>query len=254
MKSLLVLLAVISSGFARAQKATDPVLYVFNDKHEPCGIKDAVYLGVMTKQSDTAFQWKYYQFEGPLLSQATFKDENMTMPHGAFRYYGTDGKLDSSGFVSDGLKDDFWFYYTDSFTLWKKMKYARGELLFSMSKEEIDAEAEQLKSQSGALTAQPDEVEAEFKGGPRAWAKYIQRNIKFPNRAIQLNKGGKVIIDFVVEPDGSVQNVQLVQSVEFSIDQEAIRLFRASPKWLPARVDGKPVKAYRRQPLTLRIP
>ncbi len=94
------------------------------------------------------------------------------------------------------------------------------------------------------------EKEATFRGDIKAWVKYLEKNLQFPDRAKQLDKQGKVMINFVVDADGSVGDISLAQSVEFSLDEEALRLIRQSPKWAPAIQKGKPVKAYRRQPVT----
>ena len=67
---------------------------------------------------------------------------------------------------------------------------------------------------------------------------------------MQLHKTGNVVVSFVVNSDGELSEVGLRKSVEFSLDYEAMRLIKESPKWEPALQMGKPVKAYRLQPIT----
>lgn len=98
------------------------------------------------------------------------------------------------------------------------------------------------------------ESEANFKGGIDSWKKYLQKNYHFPDRALSLDKYGKVMIEFIVDTDGSVNNLIIIQSVEFSLDKEAWRLIEESPKWQPALQNGRLVKAYRLQPITFSSP
>jgi protein TonB len=65
-----------------------------------------------------------------------------------------------------------------------------------------------------------------------------------------MGKTGQVLIYFIVDSNGDIADVKLHKSVEYSLDQEALRLIRQSPKWEPAFQNGKNVKAYRRQPVT----
>jgi protein TonB len=62
-----------------------------------------------------------------------------------------------------------------------------------------------------------------------------------------------VVIQFIVDKEGHVVSPEISQSVEYSIDQEALRLIKKSPFWQPAMLDGKIVKSYKKQPITFRL-
>ncbi|MGN6440140.1 MAG: TonB family protein [Agriterribacter sp.] len=255
MRALLILLSLVSAISLHAQKSqrNNVALYAFDEKWNSCRVEEAKYLGCLQKLSDTAYEWMYYHFDGPLITIETYKDKDGTKPHGEIYYYGADGALDSSGHTFEGKRHKWWHYYTDSLTLWKKEQYDMGKLLVSMDLAAIEAEREANK-QKAENEKHWGEVEARFKGGDEDWIKYVQKNLNFPDRARKLSKEGRMLLQFVVNTDGTTGNIRMLRSIEYSLDEEAMRLIRNSPKWSPAHQDGKMVKAYRRQPLTFQLP
>ena len=89
-----------------------------------------------------------------------------------------------------------------------------------------------------------DQVEQmpEFPGGMPAMIEYLQTNIKYPKDAIKQNVGGRVMVMFVVEADGSLSNVRVARKVFTSLDSEAVRVVKAMPKWKPGQEKGRPVR------------
>lgn len=86
------------------------------------------------------------------------------------------------------------------------------------------------------------EVMPQYPGGIPQMMKFIISNIKYPKDAIKKGMQGAVVVQFVVEPDGSVSNVHVVRSVFPSLDTEAVRMVKAMPKWSPGMQNGKPVR------------
>jgi len=246
---IILFLLPLPALLAQKNKKAEPSYYVFNEKEEPCKLEEARYIGILEKLEDTVYQWQYYSFSGPLIRVETYKDQEMSIPNGYFAFFDSNGIIDSSGFTFNGRKDKTWFYYSDTLTVWQSEEYNKGVLLKRTNEAELKAQHEDLNP-SNALQLDPGEKEATFKGNDNAWRKYLQGNINFPARATSLNKGGTVIVSFVVDKDGSVNDIHIVQSVEYSLDEEALRLIKQSPKWQPALQKGRVVKAYRRQPIT----
>ena len=89
-----------------------------------------------------------------------------------------------------------------------------------------------------------DQVEEmpEFPGGMPAMIEFLQTNIKYPKDAIKQDVGGKVMVMFVVETDGSISNVRVARKVFPSLDKEAVRVVKAMPKWKPGKEKGRPVR------------
>lgn len=78
-------------------------------------------------------------------------------------------------------------------------------------------------------------------GMPSAeFAKYISRNLRYPESAARRNKSGRVTVGFTVQEDGSLADIEIVRSIDPALDAEAIRVVKSSPLWKPAKVRGKP--------------
>ena len=82
----------------------------------------------------------------------------------------------------------------------------------------------------------------EFPGGAGKMMEFIARNIKYPPMARESGIQGRVFVNFVVEPDGSVSNVRVLRGIGGGCDEEAIRVVEAMPKWTPGRQRGKAVR------------
>lgn len=78
------------------------------------------------------------------------------------------------------------------------------------------------------------EWEAEFPGGVDSLVVFIERNLVYPNDAINANIEGKVLIEFVVEKDGSLSSAKVERGLYASLDNEALRLVELMPNWRPA--------------------
>lgn len=97
------------------------------------------------------------------------------------------------------------------------------------------------------------EVFPEFEGGMKAWAKFLQRNLRYPTHAEEIGIQGKVFISFVVEKDGSVSNVTLVKGIGGGCDEEAVRVIKKSPKWKPGKQNDQSVRVRYQMPLSFAI-
>ena len=98
----------------------------------------------------------------------------------------------------------------------------------------------------------PD-VEAVFIGGSTALQKWIASNVRYPEESIEMNEQGRVYLSFVVEPDGSITNIQVERAVSDNLDKEAKRLIRSMPKWVPGSVAGKKVRTRCRFPINFTL-
>ena len=87
------------------------------------------------------------------------------------------------------------------------------------------------------------EQNAEFPGGLGALGKYLQKNLKYPAAAQRANVSGKVYVQFVVNTDGSIQNVDVIKSVGFGCDEEAVRVIKSVPRWTPGKQSGRAVRS-----------
>lgn len=99
------------------------------------------------------------------------------------------------------------------------------------------------------------EIEASFKGGEGAWRKYLERNLN-PNAPV--DNGAPegtytVYVQFVVSKDGSISDVRALTNHGYGMEQEAIKVIKKGPAWVPAVQNGRSVNAYRKQPITFQV-
>ncbi|MBP7496929.1 MAG: energy transducer TonB [Bacteroidales bacterium] len=92
-----------------------------------------------------------------------------------------------------------------------------------------------------------------FPGGEFARIRFIQQNVKYPFAAVKNHIEGKVIISFIIEKDGSVSNIKLSNSIGGGCDEEALRVVRLMPKWIPGRQKGNPVRVQFNMPVNFRL-
>ena len=93
------------------------------------------------------------------------------------------------------------------------------------------------------------EAMPEYPGGDAARMKYLQDNIKYPNMARESGIQGTVYVTFVVERDGSVTDVKILRGIGGGCDEEAIRVIKTMPKWVPGKQRGKPVRVQFNMPI-----
>ena len=84
----------------------------------------------------------------------------------------------------------------------------------------------------------------------RAW---VQKNIKYPAEAFRNGEQGRVVLSFVVEKDGSVSNIQILQTPGKAFSEETRRVVAASPKWKPGEQRGEKVRVRYTLPVDFRI-
>jgi len=81
-----------------------------------------------------------------------------------------------------------------------------------------------------------------FPGGMGELMKFLGQNINYPTLAKESGIQGRVFINFVVEPNGSISNVKVLRGIGGGCDEEAVRVVKSMPKWSPGKQRGKPVR------------
>lgn len=93
----------------------------------------------------------------------------------------------------------------------------------------------------------------QFKGGDAAYKKYLAQNVKYPQEAMKKRIQGSVRIGFTVNPDGSIVNAKVERKVNPLLDNEALRVVKAMPKWNPGKLNGEPVPVKMYVPVNFRL-
>ncbi|UDL12472.1 MULTISPECIES: TonB family protein [Bacteroides] len=94
----------------------------------------------------------------------------------------------------------------------------------------------------------------EFPGGMKGCLDFIQTEMCYPEEAKKAGIQGRVILQFIIEKDGTPAQPRIVRSVHPLLDKEALRIIRQMPKWTPGKQDGKPQRVLYTIPISFRLP
>lgn len=93
----------------------------------------------------------------------------------------------------------------------------------------------------------------EFPGGRDQLNKYYESNLRYPEVAIENGIQGRVIVQFIVNTDGSISDATVIRSVDPACDEEALRVINSMPHWTPGQTNGKNVRVRYTLPVTFRL-
>lgn len=95
---------------------------------------------------------------------------------------------------------------------------------------------------------------AHFPGGDAEMMKFMMKNLRYPADAQEANVKGRVVVAFTINVDGSLSNIRCTKSVYPSLDEEAVRMVKSMPAWVPAvNADGKKVATTYSLPISFRM-
>lgn len=92
-----------------------------------------------------------------------------------------------------------------------------------------------------------------FPGGEQAMLKYFAENIRYPALARENDIQGSVVLDFVVNKDGTVGDVRVIKDIGGGCGKESVRVVKAMPRWSPGEANGQPVKVRYTLPVRFRL-
>jgi protein TonB len=92
-----------------------------------------------------------------------------------------------------------------------------------------------------------------FPGGDRKLMEYLKNHVQYPKECAEKNIQGRVIVNFVVERDGSITQAKVIRGIHPLLDAEALRVVNGMPKWLPGRQAGIVVAVKYTIPVTFRL-
>ena len=95
------------------------------------------------------------------------------------------------------------------------------------------------------------EVESEFPGGGPAWFDFLNKHFKYPKKAVKQGIQGTVILQFIIDKDGSISDARALTGDPL-LQEAALKVLSESPKWIPATINGKPVRSYKKQPIVFK--
>lgn len=135
------------------------------------------------------------------------------------------------GKVVNGFRDSTWQYFSED-TLKFIEEFTAGRFLtgkaFHKGKEIIYHQRE---------------VQAQYPGGIGAMYKFLQRTVRYPGYAKRKGLQGRIFVKFIVDKDGTLSDITILKGVTESLDEEAMRVIRAMPRWIPGSLRGLRVKS-----------
>ena len=126
---------------------------------------------------------------------------------------------------------------------------AAGEVLKA---KEVIAQPEPPKEEEQKVFDYAEQMPS-FPGGQGALNEYLSKTIRYPVAAEENGIQGRVIVQFVVEKDGSITDVRVVRSVDPSLDKEAVRVAKSMPRWISGKQNGSAVRVKFTLPVSFRL-
>lgn len=197
------------------------------------------------REANNSWSAMAYNLEGnALLKTSFFRLDFTESPCLLFGQKTADGRW---GFISIGQPESAEFLY-DSMKVEKDrgiMAYkGADQIRFSLAGEEVKPKVTSIQG-----TTSPG-ADPSFPGGNQALMNYISKQLKYPEEARKQGIEGIVVLQFTVEEDGQLTEISLRKDIGGGCGEEAIRLLKNMPSWVPAAAQGKPV---RRTKMTLPV-
>ncbi|HEY2721816.1 MAG TPA: energy transducer TonB, partial [Chitinophagaceae bacterium] len=118
-----------------------------------------------------------------------------------------------------------------------------------------DNSARQGLDQDENKIFEKEEVEPTFTGGPTAWRKFLETNLRTEVASENGAPAGSYVVwlQFVVDKEGNISDLKALTSLGYGMEKECLRIMKLSPPWLPGLQNGHKIKAYKKQAITFMI-
>ena len=159
---------------------------------------------------------------------------------GLDQLYYENGQLRTEGNYKNGKEDGEWVGYYPSGKLSARAHFKRG-----------DQTGGKFYNEDGTLNESVSEFYKanSFPGGSPGLQRFLIRNLKYPDTAVNRSIQGTVYIGFNVSKEGKIQDIHVTKSVEISLDNEAMRVVNLMPDWEPLIIGGIYCDSYQVQPI-----
>jgi TonB family protein len=186
--------------------------------------KATYYLQPEGKEGDL-FIGKIYSLDGKVKAEGRFRDEALTIEEGPFTFFHTNGKVESKGDYAMGNKTGVWLRYDAAGHALAEKVY-NPELLANI-----------LYSRAETMPTMP--------GGEKALVRTIKEKVDPTGKKVK----GEAMASFVVEKDGKLTDVKVIDGVNDAIDDEVVEVIKSTGPWIPGVDKGLPVRVQMRVPV-----
>ena len=240
-KNTLMILFLLSTLIAVGQDT----IYLDYELNKVSSIKHASYYKtVLNEQADTNRATEIVYFISgqikTLKSYSNYKDKKLD---GKLKEWYENGQIRKDIDYKDGKKNGQLLTYWDNGKPKRIDTYENDKLI----------EGKCINS-DGAETIHYDYVKIpEFPGGINELMQYLVIELKYPNKSRKKGIEGRVLVNFIVNKNGAISNIKIVQSVNDELDKEAIRVVKNMPKWEPGMEDGEAVRVAFNLPINFKL-
>ena len=216
-------------------------MYFDNDWNKMTDSINAVYYKDIIHQPENRIIERVYFINGQIKSEIEFvlNSEEKKERDGKSSFWYESGELKNEIFFKNGKKEGLLLSFWKDGTIKRKDVYKNNKLKKGSC---FNEKGEKIKYYKF-------EIMPEFPGGKRELTSFIKKNLRYPSISNQYKIGGKVILEFKVDKLGFIQNIIVKTGVNVEIDNEAIRIIKAMPRWKPGLQDGNPVSVKYRLPI-----
>jgi len=185
--------------------------------------------------------WNVYSEKGTLTHSSIFINGKAQGPEA---FYDDRGRVEEKGENRDGERTGTWTGYYPSGKSAGTAVYNAGKLV-SLA----------LLNEDGTPNREDKvfEREAEFPGGAKELLKYFNKNMKYPDYAVDHSIQGVVMVKFRVTKEGQIMDVKVQYTANKHLDAAALELVRGMPEWKPAVVGGVARDCWKVQPVDFRL-
>ena len=268
MKTLLILIAVFS--FLRVY--SQDTIY-FDKDWKKTSKSGAKFYRIHSKEGSKTKIADYYitdtlQMTGFAKAYDPGESDDSLIKDGPFVYYTSKGKISSKGSYENNKRVGEWMTFypegqlhmTENYDSQERRSgsfviyYPDGKVRRSDFYINGEYQKGNCYTASGNDTTWfPYFIMPMYPGGDEARNRFLVENITYPIKAIKKGIQGTVYVSFVVDSDGRLSNVKLLQGVSPLIDNEALRVVQRMPKWKPGLVDGKPIRVLFNMPVYFKL-
>ncbi len=128
------------------------------------------------------------------------------------------------------------------------LKYSFILLVFILSIFKANAQQDTLIRPDSLVDVKPS-----FKGGEKAYLRFLTKTIRYPAADRESNTMGRVILSFIVEIDGSLTDIKIESAPSSTLGAEALRVMKLSPPWVPGTIQNKPVRVRHKLPINFSL-
>ncbi|MCC6938486.1 MAG: energy transducer TonB [Flavobacteriales bacterium] len=220
------LIMPFSSARSYGQNGGDDRQYL-SDVLSPVVKKKATFYREVTGKEGDLFMAKTYSMDGKVKVEGSYTDAQLTIPHGSFVFYHPNGRLESRGEYVNGLKTGIW----ERFDAWGQ------ELAEKIYDPEPLANIVYTRAQTMPQYKEGDE---------KALVRYVKSKV---DASSERRVKGTYMSTFVVEKDGSLSEVKVVEGQDDQIGEHVVNAIRSTAPWVPGNEKGQPVRVRMKVPV-----